>query len=195
MSDQPQVPTTQDILLLAPICQYLALNDEGRGNIFRGGFIRKGLYRLIYIVRSSVQWLYDYSPSDSTLRKKAIYLYRLLSPYWSQAQVINNAGGTGVIVNPDNCVVSTVIAQDIQFTVGDVEALMVAGDNTLVLVYDHVLNASVGIDYNGQPLPTGVSTQKSYNVMYLPTQITITFNENVANTDLIIIRFLQYITI
>lgn len=189
------VPTPTEILNLAPICQFLAADEQSKQNIFQGGYLRKGLSRLIYVVRNSVAWLNSVNPSSDTLTQKSLYLYSLLRPFWGQAQTIYGSGGTGTIVNPATGVSSTIIAVDIQFTVGDVGALMTAGDTVLVLSYENVLNASVSIDYNSVPLGIGNTTQLSYNVTYTANDITITFNQAVSNLDLIVIKFLEYVTI
>lgn len=188
--------TTTEVLQISDICQFLAADSEAQGNLFRGGYERVGLSRLIYIVKSSVNWLNSYNPSDSTLLGKANYLFSLCQPFVGQALQILGSGGSGTIVNPATGVISTIVARYIDFTIGASGSLMNAGDVTLVLNYTSVLSSSVSIALDGTDLPAGTFTDRiAFNAVYTSNNITITFNQGVANKQVYSIKFLQYVTI
>ena len=188
--------TTTEVLQISDICQFLAADSEAQGNLFRGGYERVGLSRLIYIVKSSVNWLNSYNPSDSTLLGKANYLFSLCQPFVGQALQILGSGGSGTIVNPATGVISTIVARYIDFTIGAIGSLMNAGDVTLVLNYTSVLSSSVSIALDGTDLPAGTFTDRiAFNAVYTSNNVTITFNQVVANNQVYSIKFLQYVTI
>jgi hypothetical protein len=187
--------TTTEVLDIAEICQFLAKNDEVKGNLFRGGYERIGLSRLIFMVRDAVQWLFDYNPSSSSLLGQTNFLFSLCQPFVGQALQIIGSGGSGTIVNPATGVISTIIAQTIEFVVGDVGAPILNGQTSMVLNYTSVLSSSVYISLDGVDLPVGVSDRISFNVIYISNNITITFNQAVITGQLYSVRFLQYIAI
>lgn len=188
--------TTTEVLQISDICQFLAADSEAQGNLFRGGYERIGLSRLIYIVKSSVNWLNSYNPSDSTLLGKANYLFSLCQPFVGQALQILGSGGSGTIVNPATGVISTIVARYIDFTIGASGSLMNAGDVTLVLNYTSVLSSSVSIALDGTDLPAGTFTDRiAFNAVYTSNNVTITFNQGAINSQVYSIRLLQYISV
>lgn len=188
--------TTTEVLQISDICQFLAADSEAQGNLFRGGYERVGLSRLIYIVKSSVNWLNSYNPSDSTLLGKANYLFSLCQPFVGQALQILGSGGSGTIVNPATGVISTIVARYIDFTIGASGSLMNAGDVTLVLNYASVLSSSVSIALDGTDLPAGTFTDRiAFNAVYTSNNVTLTFNQAAVNNQVYSIRFLQYVTV
>lgn len=188
--------TTAQILQISDICQFLAADSEAEGSLFRGSYERVGLSRLIYIVKSSVNWLNSYNPSDFTLLGKSNYLFSLCQPFVGQALQILGNGGSGTIVNPATGVISTIVARNIEFTIGAGGSLMNAGDTVLVLSYTSVLSASVIISIDGTDIPIGTYLDRiACNVIYTSNNITLTFNEGTINTQVYSIKFLQYITV
>ena len=86
--------TIQQILDIAKISLWLALNDISKGVMY-GGKLDPLLGRKIYMEYSSLEWMYAESPSDTTLRTVANYVYELCGSYALQAQIILNIGNTG----------------------------------------------------------------------------------------------------
>lgn len=190
------MPTIDQILNIAKVCQFLAADDAANQTFLKGKYLRSPkIPRLIYIVRNSVDWLNTYNPSSSTLLGKANYLYSLCMPYVGQANVILNSGGTGTIINPATGLVSSIAFQIVQFAVGDVGAPILAGQTSFTLNYEFVLNNSVSIDLDGTELPIAVSDRISYTIAYSNPSITITFNQAVSNGQLYLIQFLQFVTV
>lgn len=187
--------STIEILDIAEVSEFLAADSQSEGYLFRGSYERIGLSRLIYIVRNAVSWLYSYNPSSSSLLGQANYLFSLCQPFVGRALQILGSGGSGTIVNPATGIVSTIVAQDIQFAVGDIGAPILAGATSFTLSYDSVLSSSVEITLDGAVLPIGSSDRKSFTVIYTANNIQITFNEAVINGQLYSVKLLQYVTI
>lgn len=185
--------TTTEVLEIAEISGYLAADSESQGMLFRGAYERQGLSRLIYIVRTGVQWLLDYNPSSSSLLGQANYLFSLCQPFVGRALQIIGSGGSGTIVNPATGVASTIIAELVEFTVGDVGAPISAGQTSMTLTYESVLSSSVSIALDGVELATGTHSDRiAYNVIYTSNNIQITFNQAVSTGQVYSVRFLQY---
>lgn len=185
------LPTTAEVLNISSVCQFLAHDDEKKQLLRRGFFLRQGLWRMIYAVREGIQWLFDTYPSDTTLPQKTTYLYWLCTPYIAQAESIIDGGGSGTIVNPSTGTASTVTAYELQFTVGDVGAPMNAGDTVLVLNYTDFITNSVKAFLDGTRTPQNLMTQISCNIVYNPTNVTITWNQGVQNGQTYIIDGLR----
>lgn len=189
------VAPINSIITYAKISQYLAANDISKDYLFKGRSLVPKLSRLIYIVRKQVENRYNNDPSDSTLDATANYLYALCGKYINRAKLIVGSGGTGVIINPSNNVISTIFSRNIEFRIGDVGAPMVEGETSIVLSYPFVLNASAVVTLDGVDLPIAASDRISFTPTYGLLTLTITFNQAVANNQLYSIRFLQYISI
>lgn len=196
------MPTPAQILPIAEVCQFLALNDEAKQMAMKGGFLRQGLYRMIYIVRSSVQWLFDYNSSDSSLVVKANYLYWLCTPYIGQAQFILNSGGSGEIINPATGVASTIEAILYETTVDGIGTpTIVSGATSVIITDDFILEQSIQVIVDTVPIQYGVYTDRlSYTVVYTDTEATITFYNGDPNQGLqagwkIEFRGLKFVTL
>jgi|ERR1700760_2822807 len=84
----PQIRTVQQILQIASISEYLAYADIANQRFYRGSAIDNSLPLMISAEKKSVQWMYDYNPTNSTLQGTANYLFGLLGKYATQAQII-----------------------------------------------------------------------------------------------------------
>lgn len=91
------------VLSLAKICEYLAVKNTSRDNVFRGGGINSKLAQTIYLERMGIQNRFNLNPSDPTLIGTANYLFSLLINS-GEAQTIQNnlAGSLPVITGPAN---------------------------------------------------------------------------------------------
>jgi len=200
--------TTTEVLQIADICQFLAKDNESKGNLFRGSYSRSGLSRLIYIVKSSVNWLFTYNPSDSTLLGKVNLLFSLCQPFVGQALQIIGSGGSGTIVNPATGVQSTIQQVYLQFTVGVTPSpqsvngvdvtLPTNGQTQIILPLEGILDMSVFVVKDGVELPIGATDRVSFTPVYTPTSVTITIGPagtTFQNNDLFVISALQYISI
>lgn len=120
--------TIQQILDIAKISLWLALNDISKGVMY-GGKLDPLLGRKIYMEYQSLEWMYAESPSDTTLRTVANYVYELCGSYALQAQVILNIGNTGGTVMPPSPYVAP---SPIEFVVSAVSYIPIGG-NTVIL--------------------------------------------------------------
>src|SRR6266536_231614 len=196
--------TTSEVLDIAKICGYLAADNQSMGYLFRGGYERSGLSRLIYICRSSIQWLLDYNPSDPTLLGKSNYLFSLCQPFVGQALQIQGSGGTGIIVNPATGVISTIVIVYLEFIVGVTASpqlvngvnvtLPVDGESQMILPIPDVLNKSMGVTKDNVPLPIALNDRESFTPIYTTPSVTISVNVPFQNGDLFVIQGLQYVT-
>lgn len=187
------LPTIANILRIAGVCQYLAMDGSQKDLYFKGNSLNSKLSREIYITRSSVQWLYTFNPTDSTLDKKGNFLYSLCYPYVAQAKKIINAGTTGTIINPStggNMIIATPL---VQFAVGDIGAPILNGQTSMTLNYAGVINPSIDIFLDGTNIPYGVNDRISFTATYNPTNIVIVLNQAVSTGQLYAIHMVQII--
>lgn len=91
--------TTLEKINIAKISQYLSSQDVAKGNLFSP---RRdvNLPKKLYMERKAVEWMYDISPSDSSLEGTSNYLYALCGRYGLLAAAILAGGGGGSIINP-----------------------------------------------------------------------------------------------
>lgn len=177
------------------ISSFLAINDFSRQNLLQGAAFNSDLPMRLSLVTRMVENRFTTNPNDSSLTDTGNYLYALCGRYIPKAKVILGQG-SGLIVNINTGVLSTIIAQNIEFTIGQPGSLMTEGQMVLVLNYTSVLSASVIISLDGTDLPIGTYNDRvSCNVIYTTNNITLTFNQAVANGQVYSIKFLQYIAI
>ena len=182
-------------LNIARICQYLSADGNSQKLLLQGGGNRQNQSSLLYIVRHSVQWLFNLNPNDSKLPKQANYMYSLCPPYVNSAQNIINAGTTGNIVNPSTGNLVTIATPSYQFKIGEGGALMTAGQTSLTISLSGVVNPSVEITLDGVEVPYGRNDIVSYTVTYNPTNIQIVFNQGVIAGQLYFIHMVQLINL
>lgn len=188
--------TISNIIIYAKISQYLAANDISRTLLLKGGPPpNTRLSRLLYIVRKQVSLVYTNSPGSSTLDATANYLYALCGKYINQAKTILGQGTSGAIVSPTTGAATSLTGVFVQFKVGDVGALMIAGQTVLVLSYNDPIGGTVSVDLDGIELPQSDSLQVSYTVVYATTSVTLTFNQGALDGQTYQIRFLRFIPI
>lgn len=98
------IRTPQEILELAKICQPLAANDVSNNIFLNGGSLDTKLAIKIYMERKGIQWIYDRDPVNAVLRNYTNYLFRFLSRYVAQADIIisDNAGAPPIVSGPEN---------------------------------------------------------------------------------------------
>lgn len=197
--------TTTEVLQIADICQFLAKDNESKGDLFRGSYSRRGLSRLIYIVKSSVNWLFTYNSSDSTLLGKVNLLFSLCQPFVGQALQIIGSGGSGTIVNPATGVVSTIQEVYLQFIVGVTSSpqlvngvnvtLPVNGGTQIILPIPNILNNSITVTKDNAPLPIALNDRSSFTPIYTTPSVTINVNDDFSDGDLFVIQGLQYVSV
>lgn len=93
--------TTLEKINIAKVSQYSCLNAIRKAGLFADG-IDIDLPRKIFMVRKNVEFLYNISPSDSTLFTTSTFLLGLCAPYNMVAANIISAGNSGTVspVNP-----------------------------------------------------------------------------------------------
>jgi hypothetical protein len=177
------------------ISSFLAINDFSKQNLFQGAAFNSDLPMRLSLVTRLVKSRLATNPTDASLADTGNYLYALCGGYIPQAKVIMG-NGSGLIVNINTGVLSTIIAQNVEFTIGQVGSPMSAGDTVLVLNYTSVLSASVIISVDGADIPIGIySDRLACNVIYTSNSITLTFNAGAIDTQVYSVKFLQYITV
>lgn len=181
-------------LQYAQISQYLASNDQANQLAFKGGVVNNNLAQQIYMARNAVQWAYDYYPGTQQETATALYMYSLCGKYISQAQqIIGNAGG--IIINPATGGRSTLVAIDIQFVIGVTGSPMTAGDTVLTLNYNYIQDGSIDVFLGGVLLPQSQTDQISYTIVYSTSNVVITFNQGVMDTQLYRIKGQYFVAI
>jgi hypothetical protein len=95
--------TTNDIIDIAKVSQYLVNLDIIKGGLYGNG-IDLNLPQKIYSVRKNVEWLFDldYDQQDLTIIPTQNYLLALCGKYAFQAQVIINGGSGTTPIIPIN---------------------------------------------------------------------------------------------
>lgn len=182
------------IINIAEISQFLASDDVSKTYIFKGGPPPvQRLPRLIYIVRRSVEWLYNIDPTNTTLPLIANYLLWLCGKYINQALTILGLGGSGSIINPSGGAATSLTGEFLQFKVGDVGSPMTAGETELTITANNPIANTVSVVLDGIELPQDDNTQVSYTVVYSTTSVVITFNQAVSNGQLYQVRFLRFV--
>ena len=93
--------TTLEKINIAKVSQYYCLSAIRKAGLFADG-IDIDLPRKIYLVRKNVEFMYDISPSNSTLFATSTFLLGLCAPYNMLAANTINAGNSGTIspINP-----------------------------------------------------------------------------------------------
>lgn len=96
------VPTPSEMIPIAQISQYLSAVAINNGGLNGGGH-DVTLPQKIRNIRKNLEWMYNLSPSNSSLNQVSQYLYSLCAPFNAKAQVIinhANGGGGTPILNP-----------------------------------------------------------------------------------------------
>lgn len=182
-------------LNIARVCQYLAADGYSKRSLFQGSDDRQRQAALLFMTRKVINWQNNLNPNNSNLPKMSNYMYSLCNPYVREANRIIDAGDTGNIVNPSTGNNVTIATPFIQFRVGDVGALMTAGQTSLVLNYAGVVNPSIEITVDGVEMPYFEDESQSYTATYNPTNVQIDFTEGVANGQLFIIHMVQLVNV
>lgn len=91
--------TVAQIIDIAKVSQYLALNDVQKGSLFSPR-VAPMTPQILYLERKAVEWMYDLDPGNSSLPQTSAYLYSLCRGYNLQAQQISGTAGSISPVNP-----------------------------------------------------------------------------------------------
>lgn len=91
--------TVAQIIDIAKISQYLALNDVQKGSLFSPR-VAPVTPEVLYLERKAVEWMYDLDPGNSSLPQTSAYLYSLCRGYNLQAQQISGTAGSISPVQP-----------------------------------------------------------------------------------------------
>ena len=151
----------------------------------------------IYMAYQALNDLYTQDPNNTNVTFLSNYVFTLCGGYYFEAENIISVGGGGTLVNPSTGMYSSILAFDIQFTVGVSE--MTAGQTTYVVSYPYIMNGSISVELPQANLPQNVSSQFSYSVVYTTTYATITFlngtpNIGVQDGMLILIKGFRFIS-
>lgn len=167
--------TPAQLLPIAKVCLYLALDDSANQALLKTGFLRPQLPELIDQGIEVVEWMADVFPSDSSLQKYTNYLQWLCVPYIPQAEYIINSGGSGQIVNPATAVASSIQEIFYQTIVGQPGTPTLSnGQLSFVITDDFIMNNSLQLTIDTQVIPYGAFTDRlSYTVVYTNTDATI----------------------
>lgn len=95
--------TTQQILQIASVCEYLDVVKSAKNVALNGGDIDHRVGRIIYMERIAVQNRYNLNPSDPTLISTGNYLFSLLKSQPQAQNILNNiSAGLPVLTGPTN---------------------------------------------------------------------------------------------
>lgn len=119
--------SVSDIIAIARISQYLAQDDALKGSLF-GKRVAPKTPLVLYAERKAVEWMYNFDPSDDTLRLTANYLYSLCRGYNLKARGILSESGGGSVspINPETA------PSPIQFNVSG-STLLTTGSTTATI--------------------------------------------------------------
>jgi hypothetical protein len=184
----------ENFIEIARISGFLQGDDENNFIKNQGGVFLPKNSRALYIVRKSVEWLYDVDETDERLTDSGVYMKALCGAYALKAQgIIGSAGG--IFVNPvtgQNAVIQPLF---IQFTIGAIGELMSAGDTVLTLNYTGVIENSESVVIDNADIPRGTDLDRiRYTIAFNTTNFVITFNQAAIDGQLYVIRALRYIT-
>jgi hypothetical protein len=182
------MPTIAEKIQYAKISQYLAQKDIAIQDIFNGGSLDIRLPRLLYIVRSSVQWLYNLNPADTTLAGSSTYLYGLCGKYNIQAQTIAGNATPGIIINPTTGQPVNFETVPFQTVVGS--GLLNPGDTVLTITDSNIINGSVSLSLDGVGIGIGLSDRPSYTIALNTIQLIITLTNQTFQPDqLVMVKY------
>jgi len=96
----PTLLTPAQIIDIAKLSQMYAGNAIAKGSLFSPELSPK-LARILYVERRSLQWMYNLSPTNTTLQNVANYVYRLCGRFGLRAiAVLGGGAGGGTIITP-----------------------------------------------------------------------------------------------
>lgn len=96
------MPSTSDILILAPAASYLAANAIAKGQMFPRNKLNPILPQQIYAAYFILNKIYTLDPTYSGLDSAAQYLWELMGRYGIAAQGITDSGGVVPSPTPTN---------------------------------------------------------------------------------------------
>lgn len=96
------MPTTSEILQLAPISSYLASNAISKGQLFPKNKLNPILAQQIYAAYFILNKIHSIDPTYPGLDPCAQYLWELMGRYGVQAQSVTGGGGSVPTPTPSN---------------------------------------------------------------------------------------------
>lgn len=186
---------TQTYLNYGKISQFLAADKISKNMLFKGGDKAPNLSWLIELVRKSIEWKNSIDSTDESINDTSLYLYDLCGRYIREAKIILNAGATGTIINPSTGNQVTIATPSYQFKVGEIGALMTAGETNLTITLSGIVNPSAEITLDGVEVPYGRSDVFSYTATYSSTNVIIIFNNPVVDGQLFMIHLIQLVNV
>jgi len=178
-------------LEVAKISSFLAANDQNNVAKNQGGTIYPNLSRLIYIVRTAIEWQYGIDTEDLTLIDTGNYLKALIGKYASQAARILGGGG-GIFINPPSGSLFGIIGNPIEFTIGNANSPMAVGDTTLVVARNNPIIGTDSVYRDNTVVQRDLSDRASYTVSYTTISVTFVFNVPVVFGEAYQLNFLRY---
>jgi hypothetical protein len=198
------IPITQYIEY-GNICSFLSATDFSRQKLFKGSSFNTKLPEKLSMITRLVEWNYNRDPNDETLIDTGIYLFQLCGAYLQKAKQL--IGNMGLIINPANDAVSTLVPVYLQFKVGTTSSpvsvngvnvtLPTDGQNQIVLPLTFLL-ASLAVIKDGVQLPFNLSDRLSVNIAYTDNDATITLSPVGAvfnNGDVYVIAGFQFVAV
>lgn len=161
---------------LAKVSQYLWSVDIATKRAFCGGTINNGKDIIMYLERKALEYGIDNSLSN--IQGVSQYVYSLIGGKLQLANQAYSSGSGGIIVNPSTGT-STLSSLYIQFVVGDIGALLVAGSTTFTInigVGNVFQDGAFQIYCDQVLLPRNNNNYLSYQVSYAAGIITVVLN-------------------
>lgn len=140
------MPTTQRILQLAPVAQYLAANYVTKRQLFGGTSTSTKQVQWIYVFNKILQEIYS-NDSTYSMQNAANYLFELIQPYYYRAAYIYDGGGGGSVVPPSPTTTSPTV---LDFIVA-ADTVIATGATTVDLTAYNYRGFDINFFRSGQP--------------------------------------------
>lgn len=184
---------------LARISQFLSADSNGLKRVTQWGVDKgnKSLPFLLGFFSDVAEWGNN---NGVNVDKSAMYMYSLCGKY---INVVQNTIGSpsGVIVNPSTGIISTILAQIMQFKIGsgvtpidpDTGNPITVGGVKFIIPYTFVLQNSVQVILDQSPLQLYQTDKISIsNIVYTNSEVAVTLNQGVIDGQIYDVTLLRY---
>lgn len=176
------VPSTALTIQIAKASMVYAGRDIGN-KAFRANSINQNLPAQLDFASSVLEWTYQDDPTNTYLKLMRNYTLMLCGQYIVEAT--SSIGTGGIVITPTNSVPIGFIGYRIDFTVGDVDSPMTAGDSVLVINQAGFIRKTVMFQPSGINLTIDdePNVNEVLSIIYTDTNVTITLSQAVQNGE------------
>lgn len=165
-----------DYINIGKVSTYLANSNTAKGILF-GGRIYPNLPTILAMETDSVNWIYEYDNTDSTLTTTTAYLYALCGKYAVQAIPVITGGGGGSVtpISPTGYIYTelsvTITSESSTYS----NSQLVGGTDLSFVILNNQLLTSANNDFSFNSA-SGVITFNSVT-LYVDDTLVIPFNK------------------